>query len=369
LAVTRKQTTLPSIGTESSCEFEPKLYGFDHSQSLLVSTVMPTPPPESPPEKTVPAQDVTGNDSRMPQQAAATPVYRQPADARGQNLTESAWAFWAGIIGSASGVAGAILTLAIFHLGGQLADRQKTFDLAAGMAPFLFDDAAPKQKFALDVIRSFWAENADGAQASVAELVVSAPVSEQPDVQQSMRSLVCTSPAIFTSIFHQSGDVTLTRVMARLIGDIENNPGCQGKFDKAIVQEAQAYLAAQANSPATAAAGSVPPPDDAVVPTDLRHDATTGQGFSVYVASERNRTDAIEAFYTVKGRLAKSSPALTVYLMRPARSPCWWGITVGFDLNHNDAVARRDQVRAAGYKDAYVTNSIGQDAARAACPK
>jgi len=69
----------------------------------------------------------------------------------------------------------------------------------------------------------------------------------------------------------------------------------------------------------------------------------------------------------VQQRLSKLDPPMVAYLMRPARLPCWWGITVGYDLAQPQALTQRNRAREAGYKDAYVTASIPEAAARAAC--
>ncbi len=70
----------------------------------------------------------------------------------------------------------------------------------------------------------------------------------------------------------------------------------------------------------------------------------------------------------VNARLHAANAGVEASFRRPARLPCWWSIDVGSNLLVADARERLRAVRAAGFKDAYVTQSRSQADARVACP-
>jgi len=89
----------------------------------------------------------------------------------------------------------------------------------------------------------------------------------------------------------------------------------------------------------------------------------------VIVASEHDKQAAQAEVNRVNARLHAANARFEAYFRPPARLPCWWSIDVGSDLQVTDARERLRAVRAAGFKDAYVTQSRSQADARAACPK
>jgi len=275
--------------------------------------------------------------------------------------TETRLALSTTMIAALGGVAGAFVGLYVGWQSIRVDVQGKNYDVMSGnLASLLTSSDARQTVFALRFIRSYWALNQESFPSELLGVAISiSPSAGDQAVQSYLLKMTCGMERAFSDLRNKSIDAEIQAIASKALDDASTNKVCASPGPELAADSAwvPAVTDAPQNAPSV-------PITNAPAPF-----VSSGQGYSVYVASNRDLAAVRVDWARIRGRLADAHSDLELSIMRPARQPCWWGLTVAHDVPLPEATARRDRARSAGLRNAYVTGSISAAKAKEACPE
>jgi hypothetical protein len=292
--------------------------------------------------------------------------------------TETRWALAFSAIGAIGALIAAAATIWVGFSAAdiskkqtEMSEQQKSFDLAATLAPLMAASKdSEKHILALKILTAY-SKMKYGALPNelLGVALVDYGTKNRTPVEAELQRMTCVLHDAFKNLAENSYDDSIRQRAQSVLEDAELNYSCERGVAKAMVA-AGSQPGNSTSKPSTSAPsppsgspsqGPAPAPPASPAPTD------TANLYTVIVASEPDKDAAQTQLNVVATKFKTAGIEFQACLRPPVRLPCWWGVDMGHAIPLADAHERLRKVRTA-YPDAYLTHSRGEPEARKACP-